>query len=89
MAIMAECVDVAVAATLLACVGAGHSIGNATCRTSISRLVALLVQDLLTIVAWFQVLLCGHWLLGDALLDDWRDNEANSLDYVGVVYVDV
>ena len=71
------------AVALPICLGAAYSIGNATCRTSISRLVALLVQDLLTIVAWLQVLLCGHWLLGDALLDDWRDNEANSLGYVG------
>ena len=74
------------AVALPICLGAAYSIGNATCRTSISRLVALLVQDLLTIVAWLQVLLCGRWLLGDALLDDWRDNEANSLDYVGVFY---
>ena len=75
------------AVALPICLGAAYSIGNATCRTSISRLVALLVQVLLMIVAWFQVLRCGHWLLGDALLDDWRDNEANSLDYVGVFYV--
>ena len=70
------------AVALPICLGAAYSIGNATCRTSISRLVDLLVQDLLTIVAWLQALLCGHWLLGDALLDDWRDNEANLLDYV-------
>ena len=70
------------AVALPSCLGAAYSIGNATCRTSISRLVALLVQVLLTIMAWFQGLLCGHWLLGDALLDDWRDNEANLLDYV-------
>ena len=79
--------SVYVAVALPIFLGVACSTGNATCRTSISRLVALLVQVLLTILAWFQVLLCGHWLLGDAFLDDWQDNEANSLDNVGVFYV--
>ena len=43
MASMAECVDVAVAAALLACVGAAHSIGNATCRTTTFQLVLFLL----------------------------------------------
>ena len=41
---MAECLCAAVVAALPARVGAGHSIGKTTCRTSTSRPVTLSVR---------------------------------------------
>ena len=86
---MAECVDAAVAAALPARVGAAYSIGNATCRTPAAYLEVLPARAWLAPMALkpgslVSSLRCAAaQRLGDALLEGWRGNEANSFGNVG------